>query len=150
MAKRGAPTGNTNRQTHGLVAIQRDVARRARRGRDRIDKRTNEGKEAIKFRGGYIDDLGGLDNVSTGEFMSVVALSEAWWLRAMSYGAISKYLRKNPHLAENPRAIAKLLGYVKPIDQTVIDYLKLLGLKKRLPPQKTLEEILNEESEERE
>src|SRR5262245_25991480 len=102
----GAPKRNKNRLTHGLVALGNSVARRTRRGRDRIDRRTAEGREALDLRGKYIEDKGGMENLSTGQFMAVVSLSEVWWLRAMGYGAIAKYLRKNPHLAANPKAIA--------------------------------------------
>src|SRR5215468_8100390 len=102
MANRGAPKGNKNRQTHGLLSLQSAVARRARRGRDRIDRRSSEGREAIEFRSRMIEDKGGLDNLSTGEFMGIVGLSETWWLRAMQFSAIKKYLHKNPHLTGNP------------------------------------------------
>ena len=89
MAKRGAPKGNLYAEKHGLIAVKVAVARRARRGRDRVDKRTLEGKEALDLRGRYIEDKGGMDDLSTGEFMAIIGLSEAWWLRAMQYGAVA-------------------------------------------------------------
>lgn len=145
MANRGAPKGNKNRQTHGLLSLQSAVARRARRGRDRIDRRSSEGREAIEFRSRMIEDKGGLDNLSTGEFMGIVGLSETWWLRAMQFSAIKKYLHKNPHLTGNPKAIAALYSYVSPVDDKIIRLLQLLGLEKKAPPAKTLEEILSED-----
>ena len=147
MAKRGAPRGNLYRKTHGLIAVQVAVARRARRGRDRVDKRTLEGREALELRSRYIDDKGGMDNLSTGEFMAIIGLSEAWWLRAMQYGAVAKYLRKNPHFTSNPKAIAQLFQYISPIEEKIIRYLQVLGLDKKPPRQKTLQEILNEDEE---
>jgi hypothetical protein len=148
MAKRGAPKGNSNRKTHGLISLRGTVARRARRGRDRIDKRTSEGKEALKLRGGYIDDKGGLENLSTDEFMGIIGLSETWWLRAMQFSAIAKFLRKNPKQTENPKAIAQLFQFVSPIEEKILRYLQLLGLDKKPPPVKTLDEILAEDEPE--
>ena len=74
-----------------------------RKSRDRIDRRTSEGREALDFRGRYIEDKGGLDNLSTGEFMGIVGLSETWWLRAMQFNAIKKYLAKNPPSRREPQ-----------------------------------------------
>jgi hypothetical protein len=145
MAKSGAQKGNVNAKRHGLIAVKDAVARRVRRGRDRVDKRTLEGREALDLRGRYIEDKGGMDNLSTGEFMGIIGLSEAWWLRAMQYGAVAKYLRKNPHLTSNPKAIAQMFQYISPIEEKIIRYLQLLGLDKKPPPQKTLEQYLEEQ-----
>jgi hypothetical protein len=99
----------------------------------------------VKLRGGYIDDKGGLENLNTGEFMGIVGLSETWWLRAMQYGAIAKFLRKNPKQTENPKVIAQLFQFVSPIEEKILRYLQLLGLDKKPPPVKTLDEILSED-----
>jgi|SRR5215813_8579791 len=141
----GPPRGSQNHKTHGLVALQSGIKRRVRRGRDRIDKRTNEGKEALSMRAGAIADRGGLDNLSTVELGVVVAYSEAWWLRAMVVRSIAAYLKKKPHLRDNPHALRTLFEMADRADSKVIDYSKLLGLEKKPPPQKSLEQILNED-----
>ena len=144
MAKRGAPKGNSNRMTHGLIGIQSAVARRGRRGRDRIDKRSSEGREALDLRSGLIADLGGLESVTTAEFAVIVGFSETWWLRSMQYNAIARYLKKRPELRDNPKVISTMFSYVAPIEEKIARYLQLLGLEKRPPPVKSLEEILSE------
>jgi len=52
---------------------------------------------------------------------------------------------RTPHLAENPKAIAQLYAYVAPVDEKIIRFLQLLGLDKRAPRAKTLQEILSED-----
>ena len=56
----GAPRGNTNRLTHGLVAFENEVRRRKRKSRSLIDRRTKAGLNAIAVRNEILADLGGL------------------------------------------------------------------------------------------
>jgi hypothetical protein len=134
----GAPKGNSHALTHGLVALRNEIKRRTRRGRDRIDKRTAEGKEALEMRSGVITDRGGLDNLTTVEFGVIVGYSEAWWLRAMQYRATSDYLKKNPHRRSSPAVIAKLVEYASRADNNVAKYSQLHGHDKKPPPAKSL------------
>lgn len=59
---------------------------------------------------------------------------------------IAKLLRKY-EAAKNPRALNKLYSYRSPISRNIQQYLTLLGLDKKPPPQKTLEEILSEDAD---
>jgi hypothetical protein len=143
----GAPKGNKNALKHGLVALQNQVKRRVRRGRDRIDKRTSEGQEALQLRSGYILERGGLDNLSTVEFGLIIRYSENWYLRAIQYNSIFDYIKENPHIRSNPRIIDKLTEYAERADDRVKRCEDSLGIEKKPPPTKSLEEILAEESE---
>jgi len=56
----------------------------------------------------------------------------------------AKYLLKHPE-HKNPKSIAKLFSYRQPVTNAVVKYLELLGLDKKPPPAKSLDEILNED-----
>src|SRR5262249_34168011 len=68
---RGAPKGNQNALTHGVRAFENQVARRARRGRSLIDRRTQAGKNAVAVREQILGDLGGADNLSAAKLILV-------------------------------------------------------------------------------
>src|SRR5262249_9622114 len=124
---RGFLKGHSGHETHGLSLLKNQIRRRRHKGRDRIDKRTAEGQEALSMRMGAIADRGGLDNLSTVELGVIVGYSESWWFRAMVVRSIAAYLRKKPHLKDNPHALQKLFEMMDRADGRVLDYSKLLG-----------------------
>src|SRR4029434_2954458 len=68
---KGAPKGNQNRLSHGLVAFQNKIHRRSRRGRSLIDRRSAAGKNAVAIGDELLRDLGGEENCSTAKLMLI-------------------------------------------------------------------------------
>ena len=143
MAGKGAPKGNRYSVTHGLALVRNQIKKRTKRGRSYVDQRTHEGQEALRIQAGLVDDQGGIDNISAARFIAIQELTQLYYLAAMMDHSISKFLAKNPN-AKNARFLAKLFGYKLPVTNAIAKYLDVLGLDKRPPPAKTLDEILSE------
>ena len=60
---RGAPIGNQNALSHGVVAY-RNQYKRQRHRRSLIDRRTAAGKNAVAVRDEILRDLGGADGLA--------------------------------------------------------------------------------------
>jgi hypothetical protein len=146
MAGKGAPKGNRYSVTHGLALVRNQIKKRTKRGRSYLDKRTHEGQEALRIQAGLVDDQGGIENISAARFMAIQELTQLYYTAAMMDHSISTFLAKNPQ-AKNVRVLAKMFGYKAPVTNAIAKYLAVLGLDKKAPPAKTLDEILNEEEE---
>jgi hypothetical protein len=146
MAGKGAPKGNKYSVTHGLALVRNQIKRRTKRGRSYVDKRTHEGQEALRIQAGLVDDQGGVDAISAAKFIVIQELTQLYYLGAMMDHATAAFLRKNPQY-KNPRALSRLFSYRMPLSNTIAKYLDVLGLDKKPPPAKTLEELFDEDEE---
>jgi hypothetical protein len=146
MAGKGAPKGNKYSVTHGLALVRNRIKRRVKRGRSYVDKRTHEGQEALRVQAGLVDDQGGIDAISAARFIAIQELTQLYYLGAMMDKSIATFILDHPE-SRNVRALARLFSYRMPVTNTIAKYLDVLGLEKRPPPQKTLEEILSEGEE---
>lgn len=136
VAKSGAPRGNNNAYKHGLVSLKNAIKRRTRRGRNYIDRRIAAGQDALRLQAGLVEDMGGLENMTTATFIAVEGLTREVFFRDLMDVQITKLLRKYEK-AKNPRVLAKLYSYRSPISRNIHQYLTLLGLDKKPTPQKT-------------
>jgi hypothetical protein len=64
---RGAPKGNSNALSHGLVAFKN----KRRRARSLIDRRTTAGRNAVAVREEILRDLGGAEGLSATKLVLV-------------------------------------------------------------------------------
>jgi hypothetical protein len=144
MAGKGAPKGNKYSVTHGLALVRNQIKKRTNRGRSYVDKRTHEGQEALPIQAGLVDDQGGIEHIGAARFIAIQELTQLYYLAAMMDHSISTFLAKNPH-AKNARSLAKMFSYKSPVTNAIAKYLDVLGLDKRPPPAKTLDEMLSED-----
>lgn len=112
-----------------------------------MDKRTHEGRDALRLQAGLVEDAGGIEAITTARFIAIRELTQLCYLGSLMDKGISSWLHKNPQYTRNPRVLAKLFGYRAPVNSAIAKYLDVLGLQKLPPPQKTLEEILSEDAE---
>jgi hypothetical protein len=105
MAGKGAPKGNKYSVTHGLALVRNQINRRVKRGRSYVDKRTQEGQEALAIEAGLIDDHGGVDAITTAKFIAIRKLARLHYRAEMMHRAIAKFLRENPHYKDNPKVL---------------------------------------------
>jgi hypothetical protein len=140
----GGPRGNHYALSHGLAVVRNDIKRRRLRGRSYIDHRSYEGQEALKIQAGLVEDSGGVDAVTTARFVAIQELTNLYYLGAMMDRSTKAYLDNHPEY-KNPRALARLFSYRAPVTASIAKYLTILGLDKRPPPAKSLDEILSEE-----
>jgi hypothetical protein len=149
---KGAPKGNQNRLTHGLVAFRNQIKRRVRRGRSLIDRRSAAGKNAVAIGDQLLADLGGEENCSTAKLMLIeMVRRDTYFLDEVDRrifrviyktSATDKQLGKVGKLS-NPKLIGVLYSYRQGVARNLVANLALLGLEK-VKREKTLEEILNE------
>ncbi len=147
MAGKGAPKGNRYGVTHGLALIRNQIQRRIKHRRGYFDLRRREGQEALRIQAGLVDDAGGIDAVTTARFIAIRELTQLQYVSALMDSATTAFLRKRPEIAKSPAALARLFSYRAPNNE-IAKYLGILGLAKLPPPQKSLEEILAEDSAE--
>lgn len=141
MASRGAPKGSQNNLTHGLSLVRNQIKRRIDRDRSYVDKRTHEGRDALKIQAGLVEDQGGIDAISTAQFIAIQELTNLYYLGLMMDRSTKKYLDKNPSM-KNPKALSKLFSYRQPVTNNIEKYLSLLGLDTAAPPEEDLETYL--------
>lgn len=153
---KGAPKGNHNALTHGLVAFRNGVHRRTRKGRSLIDRRSTAGRNAFAMREELIADMGGTDQLSTAKLALIeMTARDVYFLDEIDrriFRAIYKLAAKEKALEslgklKNPKMIAAMYGYRQTAANNLARNLLALGLEKLPPKQKTLEEILSEPEE---
>ena len=141
MARRGAPKGNRYNVTHGLSLVRNQIKRRTDQNRSYVDRRTHEGQDALKIQAGLVEDQGGIDAISTAQFIAIQELTNLYYLALMMDRSTKKYLDKNPNL-KNPKALSKLFSYRQPVTNNMEKYLSLLGLDRVAPPEEDLDSYL--------
>jgi hypothetical protein len=152
---RGAPDGNQNALTHGLVALQNKIRRRSRRGRSLIDRRSAAGKNAVAIGDQLLADLGGEANCSTAKLMLIEMVRRDVYFLDETDKRIFRYLYQvgqDPILGIKAKQSAKLVGtlygYRQGVARNLASNLLALGLEKAPPKVKSLEEILEEDENE--
>jgi hypothetical protein len=152
---RGAPKGNQNRLTHGLVKFENQVRRRTRRGRSLIDRRSTAGRNAFAMREELILDQGGAENLSVAKLALIEMIArDVYFLDECDrriFRVIHKASGQEKALAKlgkikNPKLIGVLYSYRAGVARNLASNLQMLGLEK-IKREKTLEEILNEPDE---
>jgi hypothetical protein len=140
---KSGPPGNSNGFKHGLNAI----------ARRREDKRLPRGKDKrfkLELFNSLIEDAGGLKNVTAAKRLQAeIIATDATFLGQMDR-AIQRVLRLVPKYRENAAALAKLDSYRRPVINSLSSNLDRFGFVRVPPPQKTLEGILSEGTEEEE
>jgi hypothetical protein len=153
---KGAPKGNQNALSHGLVAFRNGIHRRTRRGRSLIDRRSAAGKNAVAIGDQLLADMGGEENCSTAKLMLIEMIRrDVYFLDETDrriFKVIYKMSAQERALArlgkiKNPKMIGLLYSYRQGVARNLASNLQLLGLEKAPPKQKTLEEILSEPEE---
>jgi hypothetical protein len=145
---RGAPKGNSNHESHGIVTFENAVKRRRRRGRSLIDRRSGIGQEALRIQAAYVEDLGGESALTTGQRVVLGLLGQNLYLLGETDKRINRAVKNLPALKNSPKGMAILYSYRGAIENNIIRNLTMLGLERKPKPQKTLEEILSESTEE--
>jgi hypothetical protein len=102
---RGAPKGNQNRLTHGLVAFQKEIKRRTRRGRSLIDRRSTAGRNAVAMREELIADQGGAENMSIAKLALIEMIARDVYFLDECDRRIFKAIYK---LSSSERELAKI------------------------------------------
>src|SRR4030095_15755419 len=152
----GAPDGNQNALSHGLVAFRNRAHRRTRKGRSLIDRRSAAGKNAVAIGDQLLVDMGGEANCSTAKLMLIeMVRRDVYFLDETArriFKAIYKLSAQEKALeilgkTKNPKLIATLYSYRQTAANNLARNLLALGLEKLPPKQKTLEEILAEPEE---
>jgi hypothetical protein len=138
--KAGAPKGNANGFVHGLSVIKKKrIENRLPRGKDKRFK--------LELLNELIQDAGGpKETTATRRLQAEVIATDATFLNQMNR-AIQRVFRLNPKARENPAALAKLDSYRRPVINSLSANLERFGFARVPPPQKTLEEILDESDE---
>jgi hypothetical protein len=152
---RGAPKGNQNGLSHGLVAY-RNQFKRQRHRRSLIDRRTTAGKNAVAVRDEILSDLGGAEGLAATKLVLVELIARDVYfcdeIDRRIFKAIYKVAAKERALEKlgkikNPKFIGVLYGYRQGVANNLARNLLALGLEKTPPKQKTLEEILSEDDQ---
>lgn len=152
---RGAPKGNQNGLSHGLVAY-RNQFKRQRHRRSLIDRRTTAGKNAVAVRDEILSDLGGAEGLAATKLVLVELIARDVYfcdeIDRRIFKAIYKVAAKERALEKlgkikNPKFIGVLYGYRQGVTNNLARNLLALGLEKTPPKQKTLEEILSEDDQ---
>jgi hypothetical protein len=132
---RSGPPGNMNAFKHGLAAIQK---------RKEIGVPTDR-EESIKAEilRGLLTDKGGDAQISTAmTILAEIIASDAAWLVAFNR-AIDGVIEKNPKARDNPRGLAQLDGYKRPLVNSLTGNIQKFGVE-RVAQVRTLEDVLAE------
>jgi hypothetical protein len=152
---RGAPNGNQNALSHGVVAY-RNQFKRQRHRRSLIDRRTAAGKNAVAVRDEILRDLGGAEGLAATKLVLVELIARDVYfcdeIDRRIFRAIYKVAAKEKALeslgkTKSPQLIATLYSYRQSAANNLARNLQALGLEKAPPKQKSLQEILDEPEE---
>ena len=133
----GAPEGNRNAQTHGLNTMKRAVKRLGNRA---IDMRTKAGRALSQWRRDLIDDLGGIEAISTQQ----LALIELALRQKLLLDSIDAWLLTQELVSKRSRTLIKVLKERQQLADALAKYLTQLGLERRKKPGKSIYDKLME------
>src|SRR5262245_40833272 len=140
----GAPKGSRNHEIHGIVTFRNKMHRRSKRRRSIISLRSGSGQNAIAIQMGLTEDLGGIDHLSTAQKVLIELLGRDLYLLDETYQRIVRACEEIPKLKNSTKGMAILYSYRMPIISSISKNLMALGLEKKPPPTKSLEQILEE------
>ncbi len=137
---RSGPPGNANAFRHGLATIDK-----SRQNGAPLTGWPEEKRDEI-FQG-LVEDKGGGDAISTAqrELAVVIADDIAWdWV---CKAAIKNVLSASPKAAKNPKALAKLDSYRRPVVNSIAANLQRFGFN-RVAKTLTLQDLYDQGEEE--
>jgi len=143
----GGPKGNKFGESHGLISLRNAIRNRGKRGRSFIDLRSNSGQNAVAVQAGLINDLGGIEHISTAQKVLIELVGRELYYLDETDQRIVHVCRAVPKLKHSPKGMAMLYGYRSPIIANLSKHLMALGLEKKPPPAKSLDEILSEDDD---
>jgi hypothetical protein len=132
---RSGPPGNQNAFRHGLAVIDQ------RRNNGALTPEEQDVRASILA--GLIEDKGGETGISTAmRILAEVIASDAAWLLAFNK-ASDEVMENNQKARRNPKALATLDGYKRPLVNSLTGNLQRFGFD-RVAKVETLQEILTE------
>jgi len=143
-APKGANNGNRSAETHGLVTFRNKMHRRGKCNRSIISLRSISGRNAAAVQAGLTQDLGGLEHLPTAQKVLIELVGRDLYLLAETDQRIVRACKEIPKLKNSPKGMATLYSYRMPIISSISKNLMALGLEKKPPPAKSLEQILEE------
>ena len=135
---RSGPPGNQNNFKHGLSAIEK------RREAGVIT--AEEDGIRTEILAGLIQDKGGESQISTSMRVLAEIIAADVSLLLSFNRAIEAVIKNNQKARENPKALAQLDGYKRPLVGSLSANLQRFGMD-RVPKIETLEEIFSEAAE---
>jgi len=136
---KSGPPGNQNAFKHGLAGITQRRANGA----------LTADEQAIRedILAGLIADKGGQQQIGTAERILAEIISSDVALLVTFNQAIEGVIRNNQKARQNPKALAQLDGYKRPLVTSLSSNLQRFGMEK-VSKVETLQEIIEEMSEE--
>jgi hypothetical protein len=126
---------------HGLITLERQ--QKSRRSGP-FDNRTKAAVNARKIQSELIADLGGEEHISTAARVLIEITTRDLAFLDETDRRIFKVVRRWPKAKNDPAQLSKLYSYRAPIISNITKNLMALGLERKPPQQKTLEEYIAE------
>jgi hypothetical protein len=130
-------------QTHSMTVLKRAIDEVAGRGRKVIDTRTRVGKALMAWRGELVQDLGGLEQLSTQQ----LAIVDVCVRQKMLLDSVDAWLLRQPSIIDKRRRqLYPAVQQRTALADALARYLGTLGLERVAKPMPRLSEYLNRET----